>query len=444
MIDNFSVGPVTPTAAQIATGIWQDATAGDFAVSGSVGKSLYTSGAAPGAANGLLIAGVNAATNFTSTVSGKAGLTCTGYLGGAGLSLAGGSTSGHGLLLQGGGSGWGANITGGATGGGMGISASSGSQPALMLAAVSGPGVWIYTSTGGDGVSIQPTGGHGITAAGDGTSKYGLSLAGGTAGTSDAVHLAAGTGGVGLNAGNISGVLATVTAYTGNTPQTGDSFARLGSPAGASIAADVATRLAASAYSAAPTAAAIDTQLSGTHGTGAWGGGGSAYTPAQIATAVWTDPTSSSDFSAAGSVGLRIATDLDAAVSTRSTYAGGDTGGTTTLVGLLTPTVVGRLDDAVSSRLAASAYSARRRPRRSMPSSRARTAQALGAEAAGPTRRARRSCSGGSRGGRARVRPDPAGDDGPARGAGDRPRGGGDLGAGGLAHAGGRLGDGLG
>lgn len=31
-----------------------------------------------------------------------------------------------------------------------------------------------------------------------------------------------------------------VTTYTGNTPQTGDSFARLGAPAGASIAADIA------------------------------------------------------------------------------------------------------------------------------------------------------------------------------------------------------------
>lgn len=32
----------------------------------------------------------------------------------------------------------------------------------------------------------------------------------------------------------------TVTTYTGNTPQTGDSFARLGAPAGASVSADVA------------------------------------------------------------------------------------------------------------------------------------------------------------------------------------------------------------
>jgi hypothetical protein len=52
---------------------------------------------------------------------------------------------------------------------------------------------------------------------------------------------------------------------------------------------------------------------------------------------------------------------LDAAVSSRSTYAGADTAGTTTLVGLLTPTRAGNLDNldaAVSTRLAASSYAA--------------------------------------------------------------------------------------
>jgi|SRR5882672_444565 len=55
-----------PTVSQIATAVWQDATAGDFTVAGSVGKSLFTSGNVPGAASGLLIAGSNAATAFTS------------------------------------------------------------------------------------------------------------------------------------------------------------------------------------------------------------------------------------------------------------------------------------------------------------------------------------------------------------------------------------------
>jgi hypothetical protein len=45
------------TAAAIATGVWQDTTSGDFTVSSSIGKSLYTTGNAPGAASGLAIVG---------------------------------------------------------------------------------------------------------------------------------------------------------------------------------------------------------------------------------------------------------------------------------------------------------------------------------------------------------------------------------------------------
>lgn len=57
------------TAAQIATGVWQDTTAGDFTVASSIGKSLYTGNVAPGGANGLLIAGSNAATTFATLTS---------------------------------------------------------------------------------------------------------------------------------------------------------------------------------------------------------------------------------------------------------------------------------------------------------------------------------------------------------------------------------------
>ncbi len=44
----------------------------------------------------------------------------------------------------------------------------------------------------------------------------------------------------------------TLTTYTGNTPQTGDSFARLGAPAGASVSADIA---------ALPTNASVNAQV---------------------------------------------------------------------------------------------------------------------------------------------------------------------------------------
>lgn len=62
-------GASAPTAAQVATAVWQDATASDFTTVGSIGKSLFTSGAVPGAAGGLFIAGTNAATTITTALT---------------------------------------------------------------------------------------------------------------------------------------------------------------------------------------------------------------------------------------------------------------------------------------------------------------------------------------------------------------------------------------
>ncbi len=50
------------TAAAIATGVWQDATAGDFTVASSIGKALYIANIAPGASGGHFISGSNAGT----------------------------------------------------------------------------------------------------------------------------------------------------------------------------------------------------------------------------------------------------------------------------------------------------------------------------------------------------------------------------------------------
>ena len=57
------------TLSAIATAVWQDTTSGDFTVSGSIGKSVFTAGAAPGATGGLVIAGSNAATTFATLTS---------------------------------------------------------------------------------------------------------------------------------------------------------------------------------------------------------------------------------------------------------------------------------------------------------------------------------------------------------------------------------------
>lgn len=76
---NAPTGGSAPTAAQIATAVWQDTTAGDFTVASSIGKSLYTSGNAPGAASGLALVGSNV--GAATSVSGSVG-SVTGNVGG--------------------------------------------------------------------------------------------------------------------------------------------------------------------------------------------------------------------------------------------------------------------------------------------------------------------------------------------------------------------------
>jgi len=186
-----------PSVAAIATGVWQDATAGDFTVASSIGKCLYIANVIPGAAGGHFIAGTNAATTITGSLT----TTFTGNL----------------------------------------------------------------------------------------------------------------TGNVG---GNVVGSVASVTAgvtVTTNNDKTG--------------------------YSLTVTPP----------------------TAAQVATAVWQDLLAGTDFSTVASVGKLLKDDIDATVSSRSTYAGGDTAGTTTLLSRLTATRAGNLDNldaTVSSRLASASYTA--------------------------------------------------------------------------------------
>lgn len=90
--------------------------------------------------------------------------------------------------------------------------------------------------------------------------------------------------------------------------------------------ATVSSRLASAGYTAPPSAASI-------------------------AAAVWDYLVSAA--TTVGSLGKRLVDNLDATVSSRSTYAGGDTAGTTTLLGRITApraTNLDNLDAAVSSR----------------------------------------------------------------------------------------------
>ena len=117
VVGNFDlVAAVTvPTVAQIATGVWQDTTAGDFTTAGSIGKSLFTSGNVPGTLGGLFIDGTN-----TGLVACRAGMTISSTTGNALLLISTGG-NGDGLAATGNGAGHGIHAT--SAGAGTGITA---------------------------------------------------------------------------------------------------------------------------------------------------------------------------------------------------------------------------------------------------------------------------------------------------------------------------------
>lgn len=141
--------------------------------------------ATAGAANGLLIAGSNAATTLAAlTVT--AATTFTGNVSmAAGWTITQSTTNGHGISVTGNGTGSGIRSAGGATG----------SAFSFVGGSTSGVGIAI-TTTSGDGISVLPTAGNAIVATANGTSKHGILTTGGTAGTSDGFKAVAGTGGV--------------------------------------------------------------------------------------------------------------------------------------------------------------------------------------------------------------------------------------------------------
>ena len=197
IVDSGTVTTVTNqlTAAQIATGVWQDTTAGDFTTASSIGKSLYTSGAVPGAAGGHFIAGSNAATtvNFTGSLSGSVGSVTARVTANADQ--------------------WNAvNVTG--------MPMPTYTQPGGFLAATFPTGTLANTTNITAGTITTTTNLTNAATAGDLTATMKTSIAG-------------------LTIARVT-LVDTVTTYTGNTVQTGDAFARLGAPAGASVSADVA------------------------------------------------------------------------------------------------------------------------------------------------------------------------------------------------------------
>jgi hypothetical protein len=211
-----AAGTAADFGTEIASAVWQDAVAGDFTVASSIGKSLYTGNVVPGATNGHMISGTNSGTTTLGALTVTGATTLTGNVALAdGLTVSAPSTLNRaGVTVTGNGTGAALSLAAGATGNGISV-----------------------TTTSGNGISILPTAGHGIVATGNGTSKHGALITGGTAGTSDGISAVAGTGGVDIRGnitGNLVGTVSTLTTYTGNTPQTGDSFARIGA-AGAGL-----------------------------------------------------------------------------------------------------------------------------------------------------------------------------------------------------------------
>lgn len=198
-------GASAPTAAQVATAVWQDTTAGDFTVAGSIGRGLFTSGALPGAASGVMIAGSNAATTFaTLTVTGNAtlsdGLIINRSTANVSAIVATGNGTGHGALLTSG---------SGATGNGLTLVAASTNGHGLKSTGV-GTGDGVELTAGASGVALD---------AATATMAITGNITGNLSGSVGSVTGAVGsvTGNVGGNVtGTVGSVVGAVGSVTGN------------------------------------------------------------------------------------------------------------------------------------------------------------------------------------------------------------------------------------
>lgn len=227
----FSIGRSSasaPTVAQIATAVWQDATAGDFTTAGSIGKDMKT-GAVPGAANGLFIAGTNAATSITTGLTANIIGNITGALSGAVGSVTGavGSvTAGVTLAASAVQAIWDALTSALTTVGSIGkllvtnidaaissrLASASYTAPTNLTAAQIATGVW-QDATAGDFTAASSIGKDLKTGAVPGAAN-GLFIAGTNAATAITTALTANV--IGNVTGNLSGSVGSVTGAVGS------------------------------------------------------------------------------------------------------------------------------------------------------------------------------------------------------------------------------------
>ena len=191
----------SPTAAQVATAVWQDTTAGDFTVAGSIGLSLKPPGGlgtAPGASGGLFVAGTNDHCTITNALTVSGTTTLTGNVAvQAGLTVTQSTLNGNGVTITGNGTGTGLAVTGGQgatfTGtsiGGNGVTFTSGSSgDALALVASGAASTGLYIA-GATGIGITASAGAGILCTA-GANSPGISIAGNS--TGEGIKIVSGT-----------------------------------------------------------------------------------------------------------------------------------------------------------------------------------------------------------------------------------------------------------
>lgn len=228
-----TAGDLTATMkTSLATAVWTDTTAGDFTTALSVGKSVMN-GVTLG--TGLTINGYTGNTPQTGDAFARLGAP-------AGASHAADVAavkSDTGTILTDVNTGAGAIYTRIGAPAGASIAADIAAVKAAELTAAQvATGVW-QDATAGDFTAVGSIGksvmngvalGTGLTV-NDITTKAGYSLT---------QAFPTNFGALGISAGGHVSNVDTLATYTGNTVQTGDSFARLGAPTGASIAADIA------------------------------------------------------------------------------------------------------------------------------------------------------------------------------------------------------------
>lgn len=363
-----ATGGATTSAGIAATG---GATSGDGVLisAPTLGHAINATGAGASKHGALLVSGSSSGNglNIVGGSSSGAGIQIT-TTSGDGISST--PTAGHGLTLTGQGTTkHGINATGGATT----------SHGAVFTGGGVGHGIFATSGNGatGDGIrgTSAATNGNGLNLVGNGTGD-GILATGGASAGGDGMELAAG-GGVSLRATTITGTLSNVTTvttvtnqltgaaiatsiwqdatagdftaansvgksvmngvalgtgltingYTGNTPQTGDGYARLGAPVGASVSADV---LQVKNYvddigvAGAGLTALGDTRIANLDATVSSRLASASYTAppsaATIAQAVWDALTSA--LTTVGSIGKLLVTNIDAAISSRLATSG--------------------------------------------------------------------------------------------------------------------------